>query len=92
MKGNFYSIWSDGSKIVTPAILIKKTGEVSTKSVSADPKALLVREFFETPKGNELEICMTCHEYILKTVMNPGIGHDLNEETECSNPECESRA
>jgi hypothetical protein len=92
MKGTFHSVWSCGATVSTPATLNKKSGEVCTEPVNIDPKGALVREYFETPDGDELEVCMTCHSYIRKTVMNPGMGHDLNEETECSDPDCESNS
>lgn len=91
MKGTFTSVWDDGTIITTPAIL-EATGEVTTKSVDAHIDGSLEREYFSPndDEDDEIEVCTTCHSYILKTVMNPGMGHDLIEEQVCSNPDCES--
>jgi hypothetical protein len=92
----FTSIWTGGTQITTPCIYFPKTGEVSPVSVDADPKGQLKREYITVstdPLGNdeeEIEVCMTCHGFVMKAAMNPGIGHDLNEERVCSDPECES--
>lgn len=91
--GTFTSVWDDGSIITTPATLNENSGEVTAKSVDADIDGCLEREYFSPndDEDEEIEVCTTCHSYILKTVMNPGMGHDLIEEQVCSNPDCESR-
>lgn len=89
IKGQFVSVWEEGV-VQTHCELDPSTGEVFPDSVDTVDLGTLEREYFETKDGDELEVCPTCHGYILKTVMNPGIGHDLNEENECSDPECES--
>lgn len=88
----FVSVWSDESEIITPAEYNKKTGEVTVTATSnADPNGSLEREYIVFPDGDEKEVCTTCHGYTMKSEMNPGVGHDLNEEQVCSNPDCESR-
>ena len=90
ITGVFVSVWSDGSEIRTPGALNLSTGEVNATMSDTDPDGSLVREYFKDKDGEEYEVCTTCHEYILKTAINPGIGHDLNEEQVCSNPDCNS--
>lgn len=89
IKGSFVSVWEQGT-VQTEGTLDTSDGEVTAKSVDIDDLGSLEREYFEDKDGNEYEICTTCHNYILKTEMNPGTGHDLNEEQVCSNPDCES--
>ena len=86
IKCTFTSVWDDGSEITTPCTYNPETGEVNPESSNADPDGCLEREYIILPDEEELEVCTSCHEYVLKTVMNPGIGHDLNEEQEC--PQC----
>jgi hypothetical protein len=86
----FTSLWTGGAQIVTPCIYFPKTGEVSPVSVDANPVGQLKREYITLPDGDEKEVCMTCHGFVMKAAMNPGIGHDLNEEQVCSDLECES--
>jgi len=89
IKGTFVSIWDNGS-VRTPATLDLETGEVSTDSVEADDNlGTLMEEWFEDSEGDEHEICPECHEYILHTCMEPGIGHNLDELKRCKNPDCE---
>jgi hypothetical protein len=95
MKGTFTSVWDDGSRFTTPAILNEKTGEVITETVEDGIEDLnsLDREYF-TPNENRdenIEVCTTCHSHILKTVMIEGIGKTLSEGQECMNPNCDSK-
>ena len=90
ISGTLISVWT-GRVIQTPCKLNLKSGELFPDSMNTygnlgNP----IREYFEDVNEEEYEVCSTCHEFILKIAMNPGIGHDLNEEEECSNPECES--
>jgi len=89
LKGHFISVWEEGH-VVTPCFLAEDSGELFPEAVDVGDLGSLEKEFFQTPDGNEIPVCPTCHEFILKNVMNPGVGHTLNEEDECSNPECES--
>ena len=77
--------------MTTPCRLDLNSGELFPEIVDApDDLGNLEREYFEDKQGEEYEVCTACHEFILKAVMNPGIGHDLDEEMECSNSDCES--
>ena len=90
IKGTFTSVWS-GRAVTTSCQLDPNSGELFPKTVDTyNDLGNLEREYFEDEDGDEHEVCSTCHEFILKGVMNPDIGHDLNEEMECSNPDCES--
>jgi hypothetical protein len=89
LKGSFVSVWEEGT-VQTEGTLDTKDGSITCKSVESDDLGCLEREYFEDQDGDTYEVCTECHEYILKTAMNPGMGHDLNEEQECSNPDCDS--
>ena len=89
ITGNFTSIWDNGS-VTTPATLDIKTGEINTNSVDvSDDIGTLMEEWFEDSEGEEYDVCPKCHEYILHTCMEPGIGHNLNEVKRCKNPDCD---
>jgi hypothetical protein len=91
IKGHFVSVWDEGT-VKTNCELNPKTGELSPEIVDVPDLGALIREYFETPnEGDEIKVCPTCHEFIMKTVMNPRGRHDLVEEEVCSNPDCESR-
>ena len=93
IKGTFVSNWDDG-KVVTPCELNLKTGELFTKSATVGNLGTLKSEKFYVDgdeDGDEYDVCPDCHEYILRSEMNPGSGHDLDEEPVCSNPDCDSR-
>jgi len=89
IKCTFTSEWDDGSVVTTPCIYDPKDGEVTPEvSKGRTPTGSLEREYITFPDGEEKEVCNVCHGYVMKTEMNPGIGHDLNEEQVCSDPEC----
>ena len=91
LKGSFYSVWEHGT-VQTEGSLNTDTGEVTCNSVESEDLGSLEREYFEDKEGNDYEVCMTCHEYILKTVMNPDIvGKGLSEVKVCPNLNCDSR-
>jgi len=95
IKGSFTSEWSDGSVVTTPCVYDPRTGEVVEIKVSKGrvPTGTLEREFITIPTDplgkEELEVCPTCHEYVVKSAMVPGQGHDLDEVPSCMNPECD---
>ena len=91
LQGSFVSVWDEGT-VQTQGTLNTKTGEVTAKFVNVPDLGSLKREYFEDETEDTYEVCTECHEYILKSEMNPGIGHDLNEERVCSNKDCESYA
>lgn len=89
IKGSFVSVWADGSIIHTSCELNPKTGELFPKIVDTGEHGSLEREYFETP-NEEMEVCITCHEFILKTVIGNRSDLSYGEYRECSNPDCES--
>jgi len=93
IEGIFVSNW-DGGKVVTPCYLDLITGELFSKTTNVGDLGTLESEKFYAgdEDGDEYDVCPDCHEYILKSEMNPGIGHDLNEEPVCSNPDCDSNS
>ena len=83
IKGTFTSVWDNGT-VNTAATLNAVTGELTIRTINVgNHLGSLINEYFEDLAGNEYEVCPECHDHIMKTVMNPGIGHDLNEEKEC---------
>jgi hypothetical protein len=92
IKGTLVTVWSDGETISTTSQLNESTGELSTETVDADPSGCLEEETFVDERGREYSVCMTCHEYILKTAMvdnpNDPKDHSLYETKVCSNPDC----
>lgn len=94
-KCQFISEWEEGT-VQTNGTYDDKTGEVTAESVDTEDMGFLEREYITYTNRKkqecECEVCTTCHSYIMKTEMNPGIGHDLNEEQVCSDPDCESNA
>lgn len=87
--GSFTSLW-DNCSITTPSTLDTDTGKLNTEAVEDIPNDLgsLIKETF-TCDEDSYEVCPVCHEYILKTVINPDqVGNGLSEEQVCSNPDC----
>jgi hypothetical protein len=83
------SEWSDGSIVTTNCTINPKTGEIDPEvSRGPVPTGSLDEEYITLPGGDRKEVCQTCHEYVLKTAMVPGVGKTLNEAEECSNPNC----
>jgi len=88
---SFTSVWDNGSEITTRAKYDTSDGEVIAKSSKADPDGNLEREFITLPDEEEIEVCTSCHSYVMKVVMNPdSVGKGLHEDTVCSDPDCES--
>jgi hypothetical protein len=90
IKCTFTSVWDDGSIITTPCLYDPNDGEVSPETCNADPRGNLKREFITLPDGDEKEVCMECHGYVMKVTMDEGIGKQLSEESHCSDPDCSS--
>jgi hypothetical protein len=89
----FTSVWDNGAEITTDAVYDPSTGKAEAEDSDSDPgSSCLVREYItlegmyvESKEGTEIEVCTTCHEYVLDplTVRN-GI-------KQCRNSNCESR-
>jgi predicted PP-loop superfamily ATPase len=91
VNGFLVSEWSNGTVKTTCSLEIE-TGELNPEVADVSNEfTSLENEYFETLDGEQIPVCRTCHEFIMKTVMNPGLGHTLTEDMECSNPDCESR-
>jgi len=89
VRCTFTSEWSDGSVVATPCSYRPATGEVTPNiSKGPIPTGSLKAEFITLMDGTEIKVCRTCHDFVLKPVMIPGIGHTLNEAEECMNPLC----
>ena len=89
IKGTFTSVWDDGVEITTPATLDTETGEVTAEAADVDNLENLDDEYFTGENGDVYGICPECHEYVLHTCMEPGIGHNLDEVKRCKDPNCD---
>jgi hypothetical protein len=92
---SFTSVWDsdDGTHITTPCTYHPATGEVNPDvSTGSDPDGILMREFITLKDGSEIDVCTTCHGFVLTSSMNEGVGKQLHESKVCSNPDCESHA
>jgi len=85
----FTSVWEDMS-ITSSLVYNPETGEVVPDTVDVNPSGCLVREYITLPDGTELEVCSTCHEYVMRKIMAEGVGKQLSEVAVCANSECES--
>lgn len=88
IKGEFISIWDDGIEIRTSATLNPETGQIDAEQADVSGLDILQKERFESEDGNEYEVCLECHEYIIKIVMEDGIGSCFDEVPKCSNRDC----
>ena len=96
IHGKMASDW-EGIIPRSKATLDTETGEIKTEMVDIEGLGHLSldREWFEPDNyeelslDNEIPVCMICHEYIMKFVMNDTDGTNLEEGLECSNPDCE---
>ena len=90
VRGTFTSVWDTGAVISSAAELNLSTGELTTETVDVDIDGVLKDEYFEY--GDErLQVCLTCHNHILKTVMGDRADCSYGELQVCSDPTCESR-
>ena len=91
IKCEYTSIWDNGSEVITHCFYDPKTGEVTPEvSKGRIPEGSLVREYITLADGDELDVCMDCHGYTLKSVMQSGISHNYDEVQVCSDPDCPS--
>ena len=70
--------------------LDEDTGELFPDVADVGDLGSLEKEFFQTPDGNEIPVCNTCHGFILRPAMIPDTGHCLLEGMQCSDSACES--
>lgn len=92
-KGTFISYWSDGSTVSCGAELDTETGEIidlQHMDAGVEDRGHLVKEVFENEDGDEIEVCNCCHSHVLKGVMVDGVGHCMDEDFICSDPDCPS--
>ena len=76
----FTSVWDNGATVTSLCTYDLKTGAVDPMMTRNSPKASLEREYITItgePVNNAeddeeiIEVCTTCHEFVLKTAMNP---------------------
>ena len=91
----FVTVWDDDITLRSKAVYHEKTGEIDVLEV-IDVEGLesLTRQYIviyeSTDQEEEIDVCPVCQEYVMRGVMVPGMGHDLNEDEECANPDCDS--
>ena len=90
IKCEYTSMWDCDVKVTTEATYYPKTGEVDAETSKVEVDGMLLDEYVTLPDDTEIPVCRYCHDHVKRTEMNPGIGHDLNEELVCTNPDCES--
>jgi hypothetical protein len=96
IKCEFTSVWSGGEIVTTPCTYNPKTGEVSSDTSNVNVSGSLVREYItlnEGPKDEyeeEKDVCTTCHDYVMKTVIGDRSDESFGEYDVCSDPDCES--
>ncbi len=89
INGKFTSVWNDGIKITTDAVLYTDDNslDIEQSDCCLDGCSILMEEYFEDDKGNVYyNVCPECHTHLTKIYMDEGIGKQLFEVTEC--PEC----
>jgi hypothetical protein len=91
IEGSFISVWEEGV-IQTACRLDLFSGELFPESVDVGDLGDLEREYFKDKDENEYEVCRTCHDFILKTVVGDKADQSYGEYKVCSNPDCESHS
>jgi hypothetical protein len=67
---DFVSEYDDGSILVSPAKYDASTGQISDiHAIDINMTGMLSREFIIRRSGEEIEICLQCHEHTMKAVM-----------------------
>ena len=84
LEGTFQSIWEEGL-IKTPAKLNLENGEITANfSDEGSEYEHLICEKFVDNEENEYPVCPNCHNYILKTEINPDpFGNEWSEILVC---------
>ena len=89
IKCTFTSVWDTGSSVTTNCVYDPKTGEVTPEASKGPiPSGCLEREFITFDDGDELDVCETCHSYILKKVVGDRADESYGELEECSDQNC----
>jgi hypothetical protein len=85
----FTSVWDDGSVVTTPCIYHEDTGEVEPEvSEGTIPTGMVTREYISLDNGDEIEVCLDCHSYTLKTAVGDLADCSYGEYRVCSDDEC----
>ena len=93
VKCVFVSVWDGDVTLRSRAIYHKDDRSIEVlETHDVDGLETLDREYIVLPDGDELEVCTTCHEYVLKPAMVEGVGKSLDEIMECAGPACENKA
>jgi hypothetical protein len=88
IRCTFTSVWDDGSEVTTNCTLDPSNGQVHPETSDAAPEGSLEREYITLDDGNEVNVCMACHSYILKPVVGDRADLSYGEYQICSDPEC----
>ena len=80
IKGKFTSVWNCGStSITTYAELDDETGSLDVNSVEVDDGLYnFDEEYFEDEEGNRYDVCLDCHEFIMREKCFEGEGNGID--------------
>jgi hypothetical protein len=84
----FTSEWDSGETIISDAEIDLSTGEIFTKGTQEIPEGSLIVEYVTLPDGSILNVCETCHEFVLHKVIGNRADCSFGEYDACMNPEC----
>jgi hypothetical protein len=93
IKCQFVSVWDGETELRSPAIYDNVSGQVEVlKTHEVIGPGVLDAEYIELEDGDNIKVCKTCHEFVMKEcVIADKVGKGLHEEDYCRNPMCESR-
>jgi hypothetical protein len=57
-------------------------------STVSTPTGVPIREYITLESEEELDVCLDCHEYVLRTVVGDRADLSYGEMKECPNPDC----
>lgn len=92
VKARFVSEWDRDTLVETGCEVNFATGAIQNieESTGEVPQGSLTAEYvvYDDERHN---VCMVCHEWLLKTAVVPDdVGKGTHEEEECQNPDCET--
>lgn len=85
----FVSVWDDRHEVKSACVYDPETGEVIPEVLDVDIDGVLTREYIILPDEKEIEVCMTCHSYVMKTIKGDRADLSYGEMSVCSDSECE---
>ena len=85
----YTSVWGCGSEITTSCEYNETTGEITDIRCAGDVDVdILTDEYITLPDGENIQVCQTCHEYTLKTIVGDRPDCSYGEIQVCSDDGC----